>query len=715
MGSHISGSVRDLDTGRGITGVRVRVMDKDIFRDDCLGECSTDDQGGFRLPYTQEASRDLLPDRPDVYVVVEGPEGKVLGTTSDETRLDVQGDVEVNIHIPHARLVEVGLADRQPAKWMEDLDAEELKPFTSWTWRDGESSSDEAATLLRTELADKSSVLELMKSYIDDLKGSADNNAEPFQKLGKLFELGLTPDAVEGHFYGVPVGMRTLDQVGPAAEYGNVLGFLWGTTLANDCPWVGKSLSPMTDATHLALTGKAIGHSSRAFSGINHFNRIDLRPLSFASFHLLTWWMGLKPAPEAETATFGHERNGGNFIGSRASSVYPNSKRDVFQLNYRWPTLDNPPPLRWLIDELVQVADGLYLGQLLFATKRLLRDYDPEHPSEDYRYQHFGYFVLFDERWNAEAQRLLPHLEVPAVAPGLIRPGQASQDPGKFTFLMSEAPPPGTGDDAVMSEVRKDLQRMPTIMHLMKHYSDELQGGLDNDSPLFLRLQELFVRGAGIPLLEGRFRGALVSWHSDGLTNLLDLNTLNLAWMRVGATFSTWTGKTFEPISKEKLAEITDGFETDERRTVWGANTQALRTFRERFVGRLMKLAKVWSEEVSPEEARRFGYDLKNFFFVAHQADSVDPQTPGKKVFQFNYRWPKLRSIVPDRYCLDELVQIAEGLYLGKLMYATNVLKEYDPSVDPKEYRYGHFGYFLLMDDAWHRVRLDIGFDMENV
>ena len=70
---------------------------------------------------------------------------------------------------------------------------------------------------------------------------------------------------------------------------------------------------------------------------------------------------------------------------------------------------------------------------------------------------------------------------------------------------------------------------------------------------------------------------------------------------------------------------------------------------------------------------------------------------------------------MPDRYCLDELVQIAEGLYLGQLMYATELLKAYDPRVDPEEYRYRHFGYFLLMDDDWHRLRLDIGFDLENI
>ncbi len=233
--------------------------------------------------------------------------------------------------------------------------------------------------------------------------------------------------------------------------------------------------------------------------------------------------------------------------------------------------------------------------------------------------------------------------------------------------------------------------------------------------PMFLRLQELFNRGIGIPTLEGRFRGALVSWHSDGLTRFLDLNTLNLAWMRMGASFSTWTGKTFEKVSPARLRELTDGWETGEQPTVWGTNTQALRTPRERLAGKMMKLAGVWSETVPAEEARQFGYDLKNFFFIACQAESVNSHNAGKTLLQFNYRWPKLRTIIPDRYCVDELVQIADGLYLGQLMYATNLLKPYDPQVNPAEYQYGHFGYFLLMDDEWHRIRVDLGFDLANV
>ena len=39
----------------------------------------------------------------------------------------------------------------------------------------------------------------------------------------------------------------------------------------------------------------------------------------------------------------------------------------------------------------------------------------------------------------------------------------------------------------------------------------------------------------------------------------------------------------------------------------------------------------------------------------------------------------------------------------------------WDPKLQPADYKYGQFGYFLLMNEAWHQLRLRIGFDLENV
>ncbi len=85
--------------------------------------------------------------------------------------------------------------------------------------------------------------------------------------------------------------------------------------------------------------------------------------------------------------------------------------------------------------------------------------------------------------------------------------------------------------------------------------------------------------------------------------------------------------------------------------------------------------------------------------------------THKKRVFQFHYRYPMIGGPVPIGYCLDELLEIADGLFLGQLIYATALHVPFHSSVDPEDYQYQLFGYFLLLDDDWQRHRLAIGLD----
>jgi hypothetical protein len=566
------------------------------------------------------------------------------------------------------------------------------------------------------DLSGCTTVLDLLRIYMEALKRSADNAAPEFAKMGALFAVGRTPEVIEGHHSGVALGLRVSGERRSLSHVDNVVGLLWGATLEDESPWVGKSFRRGDDAELSTVTSTRHEKDVLGFLGINHFNRLDCRPMNAISYHALTWWLGLEDVANGERYAYGHERNGGHFVACRAASVCGETPREVFSLNYRWPNLGNRPPLSWLIDEVVEIAEGLYLGQLLFASRRLLAAYDPRRPSEAEGYRHMGYFALWSPRWTPEARRLFPFLEIPVTAPGLEPPPLAALTEGRrYTTLTCEEPAPSCCDDRFFDEVRRDLAREGSVMHLLKRYSDELQDGLDNRSPYFSRLQELFNRGRPVTELDGVYRGALVSWHGAGLLDLFTKNALNLAWRGFAGRFSTWTGKSFAPVSSSRLAEITDGFETRDIPTFWGSNTQALRTMKEREVGRLMELANIWSEPVPGDEALRNGYDLKNFFFIAHAAESLNPNCRGKRIFQFNYRWPKLKTIVPDCYCIDELVEISDGLYLGQLMYATNVIKPYDPRESPEEYRYGMFGYFVLMTEEWHQLRLKIGFDLDNV
>ena len=112
-----------------------------------------------------------------------------------------------------------------------------------------------------------------------------------------------------------------------------------------------------------------------------------------------------------------------------------------------------------------------------------------------------------------------------------------------------------------------------------------------------------------------------------------------------------------------------------------------------------------------PSPFARQGY----IFLGTSDRESILPMNSGennkKKVFQFHYRYPMVGGPAPIGLCLDELVEIADGLFLGQLIYATALHVPFHSSVDPAMYKYQLFGYFLLLDDAWQYHRLAIGLD----
>lgn len=392
-----------------------------------------------------------------------------------------------------------------------------------------------------------------------ELRTNPDNNALQLEKMAKLFEMGVTPDSMESHYYGVPLCFRTGDSSEPLSSIGNILEILWGATLDGQSPWAGKSFSHVPagiiDSITLGSTGNGEG-----LLGINHFNKIDFKVPNNVSFQILNILMHLETPTLEEKESFGHEKKGCNFIARTNESIYPDTPRTVFQLNYRWKNLNNIPPLCWLIDELVTIGEGLYLGQLLFATETLLDQYDSDRPIADSHYQHFGYFLLFDERWNKEARRLFSFLEIPENAPGMVSvSGTAPVGLAKLSTFTFESEASTPRDDALFGTILSEMKNQPSILHLLKSYSDRLQSDADNTSPYFSRVQEIFNRGIGVQDMEGYYHGALVSWHSEGIFKLFDVNTLNLVWTGLAMKFSTWTGKSFGPVSKERLGEITEG------------------------------------------------------------------------------------------------------------------------------------------------------------
>jgi hypothetical protein len=596
--------------------------------------------------------------------------------------------------------------------------------FKTLTCLEGADPNDDLVKEIEADLAVASSILEMMKDYMTLLEGNLDNNAPPFRKMAKLFELGGTFDELDGHYYGIAPGLRTGDLHGVAAEFGNLLGYIWGSVIVGVCPWAGKTYTPMTDEDRTQVVGTTVPDEIKVLRGINHFNRIEHAPVNIAATAVLTFMWHLQKATPDEKAEYGYDLKGGHFAAHRAPSLYPGTQREVFRLNYRYHELGNFPPLTYLVDEMVGIAGGLYLGQVLFATDHLLERYQPEADPARYHYQHFGYFLLFEPYWNAEAKRLFPFLEIPdaavtaavaavpdGIAPAILSGGTAD----KFTTLTLADPPEGDVDAGRLDQVRQDIKTSGDIMRMLKSYSDILMDENKTVSPVFDKLHTLFNAGIGPQTMNGFHRGALVSWQSQGLLAAFQENTINIAW-HVSRFFSPWTGKKFNQIDEAELAKWTEGGEPMGSDPAYHcSNTVVFRTLKEKFAHEVMKLAGVVMEDATPEEHAQYGYDAHTFFFVGRpNKPSMLPENQGKKIYQFNYRWRPLKNIPPDCFCIDEITQIADGLYLGLLIYATDWLKPWDPNTPIEEYKYGLFGYFLLMDEEWHQRRLRIGFDLSN-
>lgn len=713
MGFTISGTIKRNDIGQGIAGLTVEAYDADLFIDDLLGTAKTDNSGTFAIKCH---GKNEVIDRPDIYLKVKNSKGDLLHSTRSNIIYDVIKDIVIDVALSDLAIVKAGIDIQHKASISKGSGTDSKSGLKTWTFRSDCNPDNALLDQVYGELEKQGSILELFYKYKEILDCSSDNNDPVYSKLAALFDAGRTPEIVQGHFYGITLGVRCGEMPENMADFGNVLGLIWGTGLSNESPWVGKSLQKVEPSRMQAIIGQQPDANSPVLLGINHFNQISTRILNPVAFQMLTSLMNLHPAPESERKAYNWDKNGGYFIGSPAFSVCAKSPRPIFQLNYRYKSLNNPVPNGWLIDELVEISSGLFLGQLCYATRKLIRDYDPKRPPADYNYQNFGYFLLLDSNWHAEARRLFTYLEIPPNAPGMQTPKIGLDlKQNKFTAFTFQEPAPTACNDKIKGDLLTQSGQYPTLLHYLKACAGELKDNLSNESPYFDQLGELFNSGIAPDTMDGFYNGALVSWHSGGIFDLFKTNTINLLYTRMAAPFSTWTGKRFDPVSKEKLLEFTDGHETGNANTFWGSNAQALRTFKERFVGRLMNLSDIWTEKATTEEAQKFGYDVKNFFFIAKKCLSISSLSRGKEIFQLNYRWPKLKTIVPDCYCIDELVQIADGLFLGRLMYATNIIEPYDPAKDPEIYRYGLFGYFLLMDSEWQQIRLSIGFDLENV
>lgn len=81
----IYGKVINKESKKGIAGLIVEALDKDLLIDDRLGSVITDKDGNFEIKYDKQAFTEK---RPDIYLQVKDSKGEIIHTTKEKVRYD---------------------------------------------------------------------------------------------------------------------------------------------------------------------------------------------------------------------------------------------------------------------------------------------------------------------------------------------------------------------------------------------------------------------------------------------------------------------------------------------------------------------------------------------------------------------------------------------------------------------------------------------------
>ncbi|MEW6417515.1 MAG: hypothetical protein AB1480_05260 [Nitrospirota bacterium] len=566
--------------------------------------------------------------------------------------------------------------------------------------------------IMQEDLKGKNTPLELMHYYADILNKRT-SHGEIAEKLDKLFLCGRTPHNLDGFYHGITISLKTgtdiysalsetLEKLGIGKEF-DILHALYSSVLFRTSPWAGKDFKRIGPEKIRELTeGFDIGRDT-AYLGINSFRKDNKGFVNNLSNYILSTIINMEavPKPKENQRSWIHAR-GGLFIAKKDMSVdIKHPEKEVMALNYRWRSLGNKFPNKLLIDEIVEIAEGLYLGKLYYATaiKYLFKDYDPEVLKEDYHYRNFGYFLLMDDTWLDEKNRLFPDLAY----------NLTCNLSDKFrTFRFKDSPECRAIQDSIGDQM--------TILHYLRDIYEGIQKTPEHKDKFFEKLHNIFNCGERPDGINGFLHGGVVSFNNGGFLKKFDRNVLNDIYPAV-RPFSPWTGKTFTLSSVEGIrkyignsARYYEGIDP----IIIGSNTYrkelGLSLPTTVFIEHLDKIGMVvgYPDEWEKNE----DIYVKSFYFIATNSKSINPENKGKDVLQFNYRWPEFHTMPPDHLCIDELVRIADGLYLGQLLYSTKPGIKYDPEKDPSVYEYENFGYFMLMDDEWHAIKEFIAFDV---
>jgi len=104
----IFGTVRTLENKDPLQGLIVEPIDKDYKYDDRLGSVITDQDGNFEIFYEEKDFKDAYVDtKPDLYLRIKTPDGKIIHTTEDQVRYKADKVEEFVIDLPEKSIEKV--------------------------------------------------------------------------------------------------------------------------------------------------------------------------------------------------------------------------------------------------------------------------------------------------------------------------------------------------------------------------------------------------------------------------------------------------------------------------------------------------------------------------------------------------------------------------------------------------------------------------------
>ena len=257
-----------------------------------------------------------------------------------------------------------------------------------------------------------------------------------------------------------------------------------------------------------------------------------------------------------------YSKTGGYFLCNPGKSVLPEMNgKNVYQLNYRWPALGPSYPMTRLVDELVRIDDGIYLGQLIYATQHYslgsfmmpngqihsIGVTYPHHSLLDeieytlgvdlpgnenhYGYQNNGYFLMVDPAYAKAfyADNAFPQLRPKSGKTGFLQsryacdehenatlalPSTSSENNNwknhaslqeKFTTFILEASPKGEQE----SDATDLLDDGESILQMLQRISHDIsiQSNPQDELKHFEKLNRLFRRGVAPTIENGLFQG----------------------------------------------------------------------------------------------------------------------------------------------------------------------------------------------------------------